>query len=217
VSNSRIEAFSDGVFAIAATLLVLDLHVPDVQHGLGHALTRQWPSYTSFLVSFAVLGIIWVNHHAALEHVAGVGRPLLFLNLLLLLSVVIIPFPTAVMAKYLRGTQEDQHVAAAFYSGAMIFMGSAFGTLWMYILNGHLRPGTIAPAELPRLRLRFIVGTPAYGLTLLVAFISAPICLAMHAVLAVYYAVPGKGGALPHPRPAPVGSVTADAMEHAGV
>src|SRR2546423_10880475 len=96
MAKNRVEAFSDGVFAIAATLLVLEIHVPapGARGGLGHALLEQWPAYASYVVSFLVIGIIWVNHHAVLEHLRVVDRPLLLLNLLLLLWVALIPWPT---------------------------------------------------------------------------------------------------------------------------
>jgi uncharacterized membrane protein len=96
--TTRLEAFSDGVFAIAITILVLNLRVPPpaLAHGgrLGHLLLGLWPNYASYVVSFLVIGIIWVNHHVLFHHVGRVDRPLLFVNLLLLLFVVAIPFPT---------------------------------------------------------------------------------------------------------------------------
>src|ERR1041385_8087175 len=97
MSTGRLEAFSDGVFSIAATLLVLELHVPDIGSGLGQALLAQWPSYLTYVTSFATIGIIWVNHHSLFEHVRQVDRPLLFLNLLLLITGSLIPFPTSLL------------------------------------------------------------------------------------------------------------------------
>lgn len=101
VEKTRLEAFSDGVFAVAITLLVLDLRVPrDAQPGgLGHALNDLWPNYASYVVSFFIIGIIWVNHHAMLGFIRRVDRTLLFLNLLLLLFIALIPFPTALLAE----------------------------------------------------------------------------------------------------------------------
>src|ERR671937_1127352 len=94
--TARLEAFSDGVFSIAATLLVLELRVPAPDPvGLAAALLRQWPSYAVYAVSFLTIGIIWVNHHALFDLLRKVDRPLLFLNLLLLLCVAAVPFPTA--------------------------------------------------------------------------------------------------------------------------
>jgi len=197
-STTRLEAFSDGVFAIAATLLVLDLKVPDVKHGLVHALDAQWPSYASFVVSFLIIGTIWTNHHAAFEHIVRIDRRLLFLNLGLLLTVALIPFPTAILAKYLHAGH-DEAAAAAVYSGFMAAMGMAFGALWSYAVREHRLLGTsLSPAEAAALRRRFVIGAPAYLVAIGVAFVSAPACLILNALLAVYYAMPTRGGAIPH-------------------
>src|SRR5579875_2666259 len=103
--TGRVEAFSDGVFAIAITLLVLDLAVPPLeesrQEGLWAALGHEWPSYLAYLVSFFVVGIIWINHHTMLTLVDQVDRVVLFANLVLLLFVSVIPFPTRLLADYL--------------------------------------------------------------------------------------------------------------------
>src|SRR5437870_12237071 len=100
--TSRIEAVSDGVFAIAITLLILDIKIPPAGGGdLYVELIGQWPSYFSFLVSFAFIGIMWMNHHRLFTHIARSDDVLLILNLLLLLGVVVVPFPTAVLALHL--------------------------------------------------------------------------------------------------------------------
>src|SRR5438105_173589 len=83
VPTTRLEAFSDGVLAIAITLLIIEVHVPEAHGDLTHQLGRQWPSYVSYVISFAIIGIIWVNHHALVHRVAAVDRTLLFLNLAL--------------------------------------------------------------------------------------------------------------------------------------
>src|ERR1041385_9184169 len=102
--TARLEAFSDGVYAIAITLLVLDLKVPMVQDGkLASALLHQWPMYFAFLISFAFIGIMWVNHHRLFNHIRRCDNRLLFLNLLLLLGVTVVPFPTALLAAHLKG------------------------------------------------------------------------------------------------------------------
>ena len=101
--KTRLEAFSDGVFAIAITLLIIEVRVPDSHAGdLARDLANQWPSYAAFVVSFAIIGIIWVNHHDIFERIVTVDRPLLFLNLLLLLTVAFLPFPTALLGDYIR-------------------------------------------------------------------------------------------------------------------
>jgi len=116
MNSTRLEAFSDGVFAVAITLLALDLAVegPGTGHGsLAHQLSDHWPSFVAYVVSFFTIGITWVNHHALFKTFAKTDRLLAFLNLLLLMFIVAIPFATATMASYLRGGGADAHLAAA--------------------------------------------------------------------------------------------------------
>jgi uncharacterized membrane protein len=191
--TQRLEAFSDGVFAIAITLLVLELKVPrGAGDGLGHALARQWPSYASYAVSFLVIGIIWVNHHAIFDHVDRIDRTLLFLNLALLGSVSVIPFPTALLAEYLREGGRASHVAAAVYAASMTAMGLGFGGIWLYAT----RHGFVAlsPEQIRMVTRRFLLGNPFYALSIGLAFVSAYAVLAIAAVLALYYAVETGGG-----------------------
>src|SRR4029450_3918241 len=96
--KTRLEAFSDGVFAIAITLLIIEVRVPHSKAGdLARDLANQWPSYAAYVVSFAIIGIIWVNHHDIFERITTVDRPLLFLNLLLRLPVAVLPLPPALL------------------------------------------------------------------------------------------------------------------------
>jgi uncharacterized membrane protein len=193
LSRSRLEAFSDGVFAIAATLLVLEVHVPVVGEGgvktLARALVELWPSYAAYAVSFAVIGIMWVNHHATFDRVAHVDRSLLFLNLLLLGVVAFIPFPTAVLATYLRhGADADARTAAVFYSLTMLLAAFAFVLCWYY-LGRHqdlLRDDVEPHAAQVALR-RSLVGVVVYLVTIPVALISPYLALAAYAGLALFF------------------------------
>jgi uncharacterized membrane protein len=192
MSKSRLEAFSDGVFAIAATLLVLDLHVQARPGQLASALGREWPHYATFAVSFLTIGIIWVNHHGQFHRISTVDRPLLFLNLLLLMFVVLIPFPTELLASYLHAGS-DQHVAAAVYSGTLLVMGLSFAASWRYVAShGELLTRVISPPELSALIRRNAVGQGVYVLALGLAFVSAPACLVLCALSAVYYTLPAR-------------------------
>ena len=131
--KSRTEAFSDGVFAIAITLLIIEVRVPDSKSGeLARDLANQWPSYAAYLVSFVIIGIIWVNHHDIFERITTVDRPLLFLNLLLLLTVAFLPFPTALLGQYIR-QGDNAHIAAAVYGANMTLIGLAFIAVWTYL------------------------------------------------------------------------------------
>jgi uncharacterized membrane protein len=194
----RAEALSDGVIAIAITLLVLDLHVPAGHAGLLRALAGQWPQYAAYAVSFLIIGIIWVNHHGFFDRLRRVDRPLLFLNLLFLLFVSVLPFPTALVAAHLLDPQGP--VAMAVYCANMAAMGLAFGALVLYAVRhtGLLTPSA-AEAMDRRWLARFSLGGPLYAGAAAVAFIDARVSLAVTAALALYYAVlPVPGHARGH-------------------
>jgi uncharacterized membrane protein len=196
--TNRLEAFSDGVFAIAITLLVLELRVPEgAGDHLAHELARQWPSYLAYLVSFLVIGIIWMNHHAVVDHLREADRPLMALNLFLLLWTSLIPWPTRLVAEYMREGGDPERVAALIYAGTMTMMGFAFGLLWRYATSHRdLLAVDLSEAEIARRTRRFTIGAPIYAVSILVALFSAPACLVIIAALAVYYAVP-RGGMMP--------------------
>ncbi|MFB9235966.1 TMEM175 family protein [Plantactinospora siamensis] len=191
LSTGRLEAFSDGVFAIAITLLVLDLVVPprDERHGesLAAALGHEWPAYFAYLVSFLVIGIIWVNHHALCGLVRRVDRLTLFANLFLLLTVSVIPFPTRLLAEYLTAGA-DAHTAAAVYSGTMLMMAIAFTLLFLALTrDARALHRPVDPATARATLRRFGAGVILYALTVGLAFVGAVATLTVHAALAVYY------------------------------
>jgi len=193
--TNRLESFSDGVFAIAITLLVLEIKVPERggRH-LAHDLAQQWPSYLAYVVSFMVIGIIWMNHHAVVDHLREADRPFMGLNLFLLLWIGLIPWPTRLVAEYMRDGGQAERVAALIYSGTMTMMGVAFALLWTYASRGRrLLAVELSDADIARRTRRFTIGAPIYGLSIVVAFFSAPACLVIIAALAVYYAVPQGG------------------------
>ena len=190
MTTRRLEAFSDGVFAIAITLLVLELNVPAGDH-LWDQLKDEWPSFAAFFVSFWVIGIIWVNHHGVLDHLARADRGVLYLNLLLLFTVVFIPFPTALLAEHLKSGQ-DEHVAALIYSGTFFAMGASFGFLWTYISRRRALLGVeLTDEQVRQTTARFLIGNPIYALAVAFSLISPAIVLVIVALLAVYYAVAG--------------------------
>jgi uncharacterized membrane protein len=199
MSTNRVEAFSDGVLAIAITLLVLDLVVPpktSVPEGaLGSRLAHQWPAYLAYLVSFMVIGIIWVNHHTVFAKVRLVDRRVLFANLALLLVVSAIPFPTRLIAEYLT-TGANSHLAAAVYSGTMVLMSLAYSALWMAVTRDVelLHEHVDRAAGRAAIR-RFGLGIIIYLATVGLAFVNAIATLAVHGVLAVYYCFDQLAGA----------------------
>lgn len=191
-STARLEAFSDGVFAIAITLLVLNLNVPDPGslrgESLAHALGHQWPAYVAYLVSFLVIGIIWINHHAMCALARRVERRTLFANLLLLLTVSVIPFPTRLLATYLTARDSDAHTAAAIYAATMVAMGIAFSLLFLaFARDARLLHTPIPPRDFAVAMRRFGIGGVCYLATVGLAYLSPIAMLAVHALLAVYY------------------------------
>jgi uncharacterized membrane protein len=188
MSTGRLESFSDGVLAVAITLLSLDLVVRGPGHGtLAHQLTQRWPSFASYVVSFLVIGIIWINHHSLFSNLEKIDRVVLFLNLLLLLFVVAIPFATATMADYLRVGGSDSHLAAAIYALVSEGMGLSFALMFLWASgHGHFR----VPLDAKTRRnafVRFSIGNLAYLVAIGLAFVSAWFTLALVALVAVYY------------------------------
>jgi uncharacterized membrane protein len=195
VETNRTEAFSDGVLAIAITLLVLDLRVPprDPPGGesLGRALAHEWPSYFAYVTSFLVIGIIWVNHHRVFSMLKRIDRIALFINIGLLMCVAAIPFTTALLSEYLTAGGGNARTAATVYSAVMLAMSCGFASLYVYVVNHPaLLADDVDPVAARGATLRFtVVGTVAYLITIGVALINAPACLALHLALAMYYAV----------------------------
>src|SRR4051795_9183579 len=187
----RVEAFSDGVFSIAITLLVLEIGIPRIPEGaaLWSALGAEWPSYAAYVVSFLVIGIMWANHHTLFGYIARVDRTLIFLNLLLLMVVALIPWPTSLVADYLDRGGSQARVAVAVYSGVMVLASLMFTIFWWYATrSGRLLDADVdaraARATVPR----FALGLAVYPMTVGLAFVSPVLTLAVHGALAVYYA-----------------------------
>jgi TMEM175 potassium channel family protein len=193
VSTNRLEAFSDGVIAIAITLLVLEIDIPAPGHGhLGHELAQQWPSYAGYVVSFVTIGIIWINHHAMVARIRRVSHMVLVLNLLLLMTIAILPFTTALMADYLR-EPAGEHLAAGVYAASLLAMAVSFYTMQRYLLVGggsELLPESLSEAERRTIRNRNRLGLLPYAIATSVAPLSAYVTLAICAALAAFYAFP---------------------------
>jgi uncharacterized membrane protein len=197
MSTNRLESFSDGVFAVAITLLVLGIDVPDVgPHGsLGDALVANWPQYAAYVVSFLTIGIIWINHHAMISRLSAADHTILILNLLLLMAVAVLPFATNLVAAYLRHP-EGRSLAAVLYSGAFLVMGSMFGLLNGCILlrRQDLLREPLSLARRRQIFARAASGTLPYVVAVGVAFVSAYASLAICAAIGVFYALPIASG-----------------------
>ena len=183
--TGRAEAFSDGVFAIAITLLVLSLVVSG--HGtLTSQLLAAWPRYFAYVVSFLTIGIMWMNHHTILAHVQRVDRPFLVINLFLLMGVVAIPFPTALVADNLTGNGGT--AAAVTYGLVMIAISLSFSALWIYVATHAPALGAAVPPEALRRSIPgFTGGLIAYVVGTLIALFRPLAALIIFGLLAVYY------------------------------
>lgn len=189
MSKARVETLSDGVFAIAITLLVLTIAQPGNYNHLAQELADRWPGFAAYVVSFAVIGIMWFNHHSIFAHFERVDRGLVYLNLLLLMTIVFIPYPTGIFGQALQKGQGAQ-TAAVLYSVVMAVNAYAWSALWVYASRGRrlLSPG-FPEAQRGIATVLFTIGSALYTITVGIAFVSAYACLAFHALLAVYYAL----------------------------
>ena len=193
MSIGRLEAFSDGVFAIVITLLILDIKVPTGEHGhLGHALGQQWPQYVAYLSSFLIVGIVWLNHHATVNLLALTTHRLQVLNLLLLLTVSVLPWPTALLAEYTRdGTAGDQRIAVLIYGLSSSAMSFAFNALWRYLkAHPELHKPHVTATMLEVRNRRYNLGIAAYPVATAIGLLSVPVFLALMIALAIVYLLP---------------------------
>jgi len=189
VNKSRVEAFSDGVFAIAITLLVLTIAEPASYQNLSHQLWDRWPSLAAYVVSFLVIGIMWLNHHTIFSYLDRVDRPFVYLNLMLLMTVVFVPYPTGVLGEAIR-RGEGTHTAALFYSVVMAVNAICWSALWLYASAGRRLLHEGFPEEQRRsATTAFAAGGVVYIVAIGLAFISAYAVLAFHGLAAVCYAV----------------------------
>ena len=188
MNKARVETFSDGVFAIAITLLVLTIAQPTHFDELRSQLLDRWPSLAAYVVSFVVIGIMWVNHHTVFSHLERIDRGLFYWNLLLLMTIVFIPYPTEVFGEALR-LHEGAQTAAVLYSITMTVNALMWSGIWLHASRNRrlLSPG-FPESQRTVSTLLFTGGTLLYLASIGVAFISAYLCLVFHAVLALYYA-----------------------------
>jgi uncharacterized membrane protein len=200
VGTNRLEAFSDGVLAVAITLLVLDIKVPvpptrrphpTHRFMLAHQLALNWPHYAAYATSFITIGIIWINHHVMINRLKRANHLVLVLNMLLLLSIGVLPFATSLMAEYLK-QPDGQHLAAAIYAGAFLVMSIAFGSMNSYILLGDhkMLAVKLPPEQRRRILIRNLFGLGPYALATALAPVSAYVTLAICGAVALFYALP---------------------------
>ena len=189
METGRVEAFSDGVFAIAITLLILAVGIEQaVSKGdLAHQLLDLWPAYVAYAVSFLTIGIMWVNHHAVFRQFARVDRPLLLLNVLLLMLIAFVPFPTRVVATHARSAG-DREAAALLYGTTMTITAILFFSVWIYG-SRHVLRADADRREVSGITRSYAPGAPTYAFATLLAFVSSAASLVLFAAIAVFYAV----------------------------
>ena len=196
-ATDRLEAFSDAIIAIAITLLVLEIHVPERHEEGGsnsklwHELGDLWPSYLGFVISFVVIGIMWANHHEIFRYIGRTSHGLITLNTIFLFCIALAPFPTALLAEYLR--HDGEKTATIVYQGWFLVTAIAYNILWRYPRKAGLIAEDADPIAVAEITRRFNFGPPTYLIAFLAAFISPAISLLISAGLAVLYALPQRG------------------------
>jgi uncharacterized membrane protein len=189
VETGRVEAFSDGVFAIAITLLILAVGFEQAQAegDLGQQLLDLWPAYLAYAASFLTIGIMWVNHHAVFRQFARVDRSLLLLNIMLLMLIAFVPFPTRVVADHALSA-DDRKAAALLYGSTMTITAILFFCVWIYGSRHVLRPDADR-REVTGITRSYLPGAPTYAAATLLAFVNSIASLVMFGAIAVFYAL----------------------------
>ncbi len=186
VSTARLETFADGVFAIAATLLILDVHADAHGRRLTQALQHSWPQYAAYAVSFLTIGIIWVNHHACFDQIGRADRRFLFINVAFLACVAFIPFPTHLVAEHLR--DGGLRAAAIAYGLTLVATALGFAALWFYAALGRRLIREDADQRVVSgISRSYLPGAPSYAAATLVALWSPTAAVLLFAAIALFY------------------------------
>jgi uncharacterized membrane protein len=193
VDTQRLEAFSDGVFAIAITLLILEVHLGGVTGvSLGRELAHAWPSYTGYVISFITIGIMWANHRAMFRIIDRSTHGLIVANLLLLLCVSFVPFPTKILAEHLPVAGPDQRTAVLFFSGTYVVIAAFYNLLWRVASTDHRLIAKGCEEEADKITKAFRFGIPGYALATALTFVAIPAGLALDGALALFYLLPRR-------------------------
>ncbi|MBV6401462.1 MAG: Potassium channel [Anaerolineales bacterium] len=191
MNKTRVEFFSDGVFAIAITLLVLEIKVPE-SGNIATGLLNLWPSYLAYAVSFIVIGAIWINHHAMFDWIARIDHQLLLLNTFHLLFIAFLPFPTAVLAEAFH-TSSGRDIATAFYAGTLTVIGVLVNAMWWHAASRReLLHEAVSPELARAIGKRFLLGPAGYSLATILAFVNPWLSIAMFIGLNVYFLWPRR-------------------------
>lgn len=196
---NRIETLVDGVFAVAMTILVLELHVPEAPGDLVAALWHLWPKVASYAVGFVILGTLWVGHHYQFHYIKRSDRTLIWINIVFLLAISFLPFAIGLI-----GSHGAERVSCIVYGATVNVAGACLLAQWLYATqNGRLTGRAASRAVVAALRGRVLLGTFVYGAGLAVAFVSAKASLVVYAAMPLVYLLPGKIDAHVRPESAP--------------
>ncbi|GCE22916.1 TMEM175 family protein [Dictyobacter kobayashii] len=195
--TNRLEAFSDGVFAVAITLLVLDIKFNPFDakgvlwndSALWGEIFSQWPTLLAFVTSFFTIGVMWLNHHRVFKHIKHSDTMLLFLNILLLMIIVFIPVPTSLLAEYV--IHPDYHAAAILYSATFLAMATCFNIIWRYAsYKGRLLGTNVDVAGVNKISRQYVFGPLVYVVALGIAWFNTPLTIVFSLLLAIFFALP---------------------------
>ena len=188
METGRLEAFADGVFAFAATLLIIDVTVHAPGTGLGHAVLHAWPEYAAYIVSFVTIGIMWINHHTCMRLIGAADRTFLVINLLLLMCIAFVPFPTNLIAEHLQDS--GLRAAALTYGVNLTITACFFNLFWFYAARGRrLIEPEADEKTVSGLSRSYAFGVPMYGAATLVALVSPTASVVLFAAIAAFFVV----------------------------
>ncbi|MFF0636259.1 TMEM175 family protein [Nocardia sp. NPDC004151] len=198
--TARVEAFSDGVMAIAITLLILEIRVPEHEPGrLLQALGHIWPSYVAYLASFMTIGVVWMNHHTFFGRLRRIDHVLRWWNLLLLLGISLVPFPTMVVAEnVVHGTHRDAVVAVALYGIVGVLMTVPWAPMWWRLAKQpEMLKSGLGADYARRESWRAWPGILVYAACIGVGFLSPIAALVLYLLVATFYGLSNKGWTAP--------------------
>ena len=192
VSSARLETFADGVFAIAITLLVLEIRIPEPGENVARAIFDQWPSFLAYITSFVTIGTMWANHHRIFTVIRGTTYGFLFVNVLLLMPIAFLPYPTAVVARHWFEGKDQVVPAMLLYGGTMALIAVFFSVVWLYAASRGLVPPDAVRSRAVRRRgeLIYRLAPLIYLLGAGASVIDPILSLIVFLGLAIYWAFP---------------------------
>jgi uncharacterized membrane protein len=191
--TARIESLSDCIFSFAATLLVIELKAPPANMPFWQGIATLWPGYVSFVLSFFFIGIMWINHHRLFVHIQKADDLLMAVNLVVLLGVVFVPYPTMLMAASITsGVESYARNVAIFYNATYLGIALLFNLLWFVCRQRKVLDHQMGVEYARETTFRNTMGLVCYGACLAMTWFSVPVSLAMNAGIAIYFLLPSR-------------------------